>query len=620
MAKKNIKSGRSLGEPALVTGFLFFIFTFLYLSIQVRTELIYYIQQPAFFLEKKFFMEFLNYPGGIPDFLAAFFTQLFLYKWIGAMALTMFLVIMYFVINRLLKPATGTRRFYMLSLLPVVLLLIMHSQYTFPVAHSIALLLAISAFWLYRDGLPKHPAGKAIGTIAISLVLYYFSPWGFFLYAFLCILHDLTDSNNSLKGRVLPALAQGVLLGGIPLLAYQFFFLITPAKAYFYNLPYENPMITSWLHFSLYALIGAYVILANLGGESIFKKWIPKKKWLQVALQYILLVAILTGGILYIQNKKIRSKLLICYYAQIRQWEEILKLEASPGARDVCSLCLVNAARYHTGQMLSDLFAVEQIWSSYGLFMTEKIGLEQPLERSQLFYDLAYLNESERFASEELSFHGETPWVLQRLALINIAQGDFAASRLYLNRLYQNPFYKNWVDHYQDCLTDSKKLNNEKDLQLKHFLAPKRDFIVRQNYVPYDLKKLLASGSMNQMAFEYLMASYLLENKRREFIQMLTLMPNLDKQKLPRHLEEALTMMIANNDDIKLPKVLISQETYKNFQNFQQILKQYQGNKSAAKQTLKERHGDTYWYYLLFTKQEYPMRAGKSSPTIWKMR
>lgn len=154
---------------------------------------------------------------------------------------------------------------------------------------------------------------------------------------------------------------------------------------------------------------------------------------------------------------------------------------------------------------------------------------------------------------------------------------------------------------------------------MKHYLTPKQDFIVKPDYVPYDLKKLLAASSMNHMAYEYLMASYLLEKKNRELIQMLTRIPNLEEQNLPRHLEEAM-IMIASDDELKWPKVRITQETYKRFQNFQQILKQYKGNRYAAKRTLKERHGDTYWYYLLFTKHEYSIETSKGSPIIWKKR
>ena len=442
MAENKIKAKRSSGDPALVTGILFFIFTFLYLGIQVRPDLIYFLQQPAFFLEKGFFMGFLTYPGGILDYLAAFIKQLFLYKWIGALVLTILYFTFYFVINRILKPAMGAKRLYILILLPVVLLLIIHSQYAFPIANSMALLLAMSTFWLYRDGLPKHPAGKAIGTIALSLILYYFSPWGFFLYAFFCILHDLTDKDHSGTGRVLHALVHGALLAGLPLVAYQLLFLITPEKAYFYHLPYDNPMIVRWLHFSLYGLIGAYEILINLGGERIFQKCIPHKRWFRVVVQSAILIAILTGGLLVIQNKMIRSKLLILYYAQEKQWEKVLKLDDTSAARDMCALCLIDLARHHTGKMLSEMFAVEQIWGINGLFMTPKVRIEQPLERSNFYYDLAYLNESERFASEALTHHRETPWVLQRLALINIVQSDFAAAKVYLDRLSQNPFLK----------------------------------------------------------------------------------------------------------------------------------------------------------------------------------
>ncbi|MDZ7262465.1 MAG: DUF6057 family protein, partial [candidate division KSB1 bacterium] len=258
---------------------------------------------------------------------------------------------------------------------------------------------------------------------------------------------------------------------------------------------------------------------------------------------------------------------------------------------------------FHTGKMASGFFDIPQNFGIQGLFLDKDISLQVPLDQSDFFFELGHINEAERWASEALSLYGESSAVLKRLALVNILQDEPRATLPYLNRLRKNPLSRSWANHYLSSLTNPALLRNETLLQKLHAYRPKQDFIVATSYPEIDLEKMLSQSPANRMAFEYLMTACLLNRDLDGFIKNLIQFRAFTKTQLPRHYEEALIAYLAVNKssaDTAASQIKIRTSTIQRFADFERILSEHGSNNIAAYPELSQKHGDTFWFYLLY--------------------
>ncbi|MCC7262598.1 MAG: hypothetical protein IT369_08775, partial [Candidatus Latescibacteria bacterium] len=73
----------------LIYRVLFFAVYYLYIYLQVDPRLLYQAQEPVFFQGWPFCREFLGYPGGVVEYLAALLSQFFCFPWAGALVITL---------------------------------------------------------------------------------------------------------------------------------------------------------------------------------------------------------------------------------------------------------------------------------------------------------------------------------------------------------------------------------------------------------------------------------------------------------------------------------------------------------------------------------------------------
>jgi hypothetical protein len=139
------------------------------------------------------------------------------------------------------------------------------------------------------------------------------------------------------------------------------------------------------------------------------------------------------------------------------------------------------------------------------------------------------------------------------------------------------------------------------------------DFVSTTSTEPdRDLKLLLETNSRNRMAFEYLMAYYLLDGKVGKFITNIKRLIELNYNKIPRSYEEALILYIAESGkkQVELPGYSLSYETINRFNDFRKIYERYNSNKLVARTALTEKYAGTYWYYVMYEKPRSTADAG----------
>jgi hypothetical protein len=162
-------------------------------------------------------------------------------------------------------------------------------------------------------------------------------------------------------------------------------------------------------------------------------------------------------------------------------------------------------------------------------------------------------------------------------------------------------WHKSWAKEYSKNLSDTGNSKYSQQLKYKKSIMPESDFLIPQNE-PQRCLQLLIKNRNNKMAFEYFMAFCLLEGKLSQIIKNIYRLNDFNYSHIPRHLEEAILvhMQLTGRKDLASQGRQISEETIREFIDFNKIMTKYNKNKNAAYSELKKKYKDTYWFYAFY--------------------
>jgi hypothetical protein len=133
---------------------------------------------------------------------------------------------------------------------------------------------------------------------------------------------------------------------------------------------------------------------------------------------------------------------------------------------------------------------------------------------------------------------------------------------------------------------------------------PVEDFISLGEPSSMELEKLVRRNPKNRMAVEYLFAYYLLNGDLNKIWSRLSDLHASGFVQVPRHVQEALLLYAAliPKFDVNQLNKWIHPLVYRQFIEYEQIIRSHGGSLDSAKQDLQNRFGETYWYYMMFVK------------------
>jgi hypothetical protein len=218
------------------------------------------------------------------------------------------------------------------------------------------------------------------------------------------------------------------------------------------------------------------------------------------------------------------------------------------------------------------------------------------------FIDLGYLNIAEHSLTETMEGLGERPMILKRLALINMAKGNIGAARIYLGALDKTLFYADWANSYLDRLESHLSLSTDEKIQHLRSLMVEKDYALRKYSPEIFLQELLDKNSQNRMAFEYLMAWYMLNGQLDSFVQNLDRLDDFDYSEIPQLYEEAiLVYRLTTRKNVDLKGRQISSKTYQRAHHFTDIVRRFsKDNKKGAMLATAKDFADSYFFYYNF--------------------
>jgi hypothetical protein len=257
------------------------------------------------------------------------------------------------------------------------------------------------------------------------------------------------------------------------------------------------------------------------------------------------------------------------------------------------------------------MFAYWQLQPPVGSLVPNDLAERCPLFCSDLYFDLGLINPAQRWAYEAYATVKTQP-VVRQLALVNFGRGDLPDARRCCALLRRTIFGAASAQRFE-CMARGPQGDSiaARDPRLAALRAamPDSDFVVHGigDGPDLDLITLVGQKKNNKMAFEYLIAYFLLTCQVEPLADNIKSLETLNYPTLPRHYEEALVFLtMALKKPVDLGRYHLSSETIDRFNDFMRIVLDHNGDSRDADKELKTKYGATYWYFL------YNARPAKS--------
>jgi len=582
----------------------FFLFLFFYYLLVFDSSLYYHHHQPIFLFDKTYLKEFLLYPGGPVELITQFFFQFFYFNLLGAFFISALSLSIFIIVYKFIKKIGDFKYSLILSFLPVSLLLIIQNHYSSPLMLTVKYLFALIFFLAYV----KISNRYKIFIIPLSCLIYYIlGGWVYLFYVILCMSHELLFSRDERK--YIYAGFSVVVYLIYPYIAARYLFMITLKEAYlyivaykFYNWPfYFNPNLCFYLFFFSFPVIQICLFIYLKYIKAMIKKRNSSPAGIyHILIQSIFIIFVAVLILIFSFDRQEKKTIQIDYLAERGRWNELLNISRGMEKYTILIIFNVNRALYHTGQLLDNLFDYPQKIGVDGLFIDKITAREAAIQMSDLYFDLGHIKAAQVWAYEGLTKFGYNPKMLKRIVMTNIINEEYDIAKKFLDVLNKSILHKKWVKHYRNYLFNESLIKSDSLIQLNRKLTPKFDFFITSINSEIDLTGLLKENENNKMAFEYLMAYYLLAYRLEDLPKYLDKFKKLGYRKYPRHIEEALLLIrfISPSENVKID-YSINPQTIKQFEQFISILSKYE-NKVKAKKALRKGFYNTYWYYVLY--------------------
>jgi len=625
-------SSQNLGGAS--RSFIFFALFYLYLWLYVDLRLMYHgagviTNFPVFYKGWTFFLPFLSYPGGPLEYLSAFLSQLFYYSWAGALVVTVQAWLLSVCIDYLSK-ATNLPRIRWIRFIPPILLLILYTRYAYHFPTTLAFLTALLTACIYlKATLSRAEIFSCVNAfLALSVILYYLAGGAFLLFAVLCALYELL-----FRSRWKMSLFYFLSAAAIPYVLGLLVFRLSIIDAFSNLLPFSWKILkynarkrAITIVYVLYLLPPLTLLINGLwqmlrkrlhfakkrtgrkAGKKhrnkisnlpalIFSRYrhSPKLKW---AVESLLLLVIAGSVVFLSSDENLRTRFKVDYYAYHKMWPELLT-SAQHNPDNPFIAHAVNRALYHVGRLGYDMFSWPQ--NPDYLFLSDKKYKWMYWQIFDVFLDLGVVNMAENALTECLEGLGSRPMILQRLALINMVKGNLGSAKIYLGALSKTLFHAEWANNYLDRLGTDPDLSGDKYIQHLRSLCLDKDCPMYSLFKEKTLLWLLEKNSQNRMAFEYLMAWYMLNKHLGKLVRNLELLQDFDYPELPTHYEEAaLIYVYGTRKPLNLSGYQPNPQLRQRIEDFSRLLSSYGGDKQAASKELSKKFRNTYLFYYIY--------------------
>jgi hypothetical protein len=606
-------------EKSPLASVIFFICIYLYLWQIVDPKLIYhsfgvFYENPVFYKGVSFLKDFLHYPGGLIGYFSAFLSQLYYYSWLGALIITLVAWGLYLGTKKLIVLAGGGENLSFVSYIPVLILLISYNNYYHSLTAYLVILTALLFSVVHEKISTRTESFHLILFLLEFVLVYYIAAGTAFLFMIITIAFELFIRRRLISSGLFLAAAFisvgviGYYFSGLEI--EQSYLYLTPFYKTANILLAKNParIITICLYIFFPAVFLSVLLWHNVirPKRPVRKDGVDLHGRLKLATCIASLIITSVATIYFSFSGIKRDSCRTIYLTERQMWPQLLKhvKNLPPERYNLINIQCANRALYHTGRLAEDMFSYPQKPGSLFSLLNIINGIYGRVGSSVLV-DLGYINYAEKRVYESFEDIGDDPFLLQRLVLINLVKGQTQTARIFLNVQAKDLIYGEQAKALLHRLDADPQLTTDEEIRYLRSIMPTEGFIFSMQKESEAretlLLNLLKRNRHNKMAFEYLMAEYLLANQLDKFVQNLWRLDDFNYPEIPCHYEEAIlyySNLTGRKVDLKGRK--ISSFSFNRFAKFINTVNRFMPDKEAAYNALVKDFGGSYLFYNAF--------------------
>lgn len=605
---------------------LFFCGFFFYIQFIVDPTLYYFNQNPEFFTHFHFFKQFIQYPGGLTEYVSLYLTTLMILPVIAAVIITCLVIIITTLTVQILKASGVKKPVLGIALFPVIIITGLHGNLGHSLSFNLLLILMLSNYLLYRTYLDKNILIGLVNSFVLSALILFIGgiiPFGLFIC--MVVIGDLTKRPN--PKSITRIVAVIIFTFALPYVFYNYLFMrgltfeweVIRKLVNNYTVNYI-PIVPLLYYPVVIALIPYRSNIVPVFCMNYIKKW---RKIINSSTQHSSMSSVIQFVLIIILTITISAGMFDKHYNKLykmhkmssqQKWSRVEAIGDKCKSDDIAIHLMRNRALYHERKLLDHLFDKPQNFGIDGLMFSENFESRMLIPHMLNAYDLGDINQSIRWAYEVIAHFGYCPRALKQLVLANIIKENYNTATKLLQMLKCVPFQKKWTNHHLELVENPGLILKENKILKKRKLLPQKIYSDKDNISHLTILKNLLYNEKNQAAFEYLLMSLLLEQKIDEFVSYLSYMEHFNYKRSPKHIQEALCVYISIRKDTKKNILgnLVTMSTWTKFQEFSSIKNSDKKNLKNTKDKLRLQFGNTYWYYMQYIYPE--IAAIKKNP------
>jgi Family of unknown function (DUF6057) len=612
-SKKVVKYSEYLFSGVFFAG-IFIFFTFFY-----NSHLHFVEQFQLFLLTGDSFTSKLGYPGGFSGWIGGFLTQFYYLTSAGPFIITGLLFVLQQVMKGILRKVTSGPFLFPFSFIPSLLAGMILCNEFYPLSSITGFILGMLAGLVYVR--TKSDKTRFITGLILIPLTYWLAGGSFISLLLLMLVYELllylisrkkkgngknTANSSDLRGWYF--ISYIIIAAAIPLLVRQYIVLqpiiVTFMSEFYYNIVTIFPTAVLVLFLLPPLLLMVHFI-------SLKEKHLNRSLVLQIAVFTVLC----WFGFKSFANFEAEEIMTYDHLARNERWIDIMKYAERNPPRNYLSLAMLNLSLAKTGQLGNRMFTYDQHGVN-GLFLPFNREYVTAIMGNEILYQLGLTNASQEYAFESMETipnMGKSSRVIKRLAETNLINGQYKVSEKYLKILEKTIFYRKWAKTTLTVLNNEEKINDDPDWAEKRKFSVKNDYFFHIKNIEAVLNRMVKEHPDNKIAFEYLIAFYMINKDMRNFINLIPAMEKMGYSKVPVSYQEAVMYIIGlnNEDPIANSPSYVSQDTKLRMKAYADIYTRY----PDPREQLVKRFAGTYWFYLHFEEVEFSSAEEKKNNT-----
>jgi len=623
-------------KSGLLLRVIFFLLCYLYVWIFIKPDLVYHgfgtiiPDVPLFSTGWQFLRDLLDLPGGLTFYVYGFLSQWYYYPWLGALIVVL-VALCLFELSRQHYIHAHHSRPAILHYVPAIIIILSYNRYSHPLAACLACSVGL-LFSLVYERIPLSGGLIRMVVFCITAAICYClaGAGGILVFSLMTTVYSLF-----LRRDWLPAVLTLPAAAAIIRALAEYVFHMSPKQAFLILTPFSRSMTAGMETFPrisvvmLYAFVPLTIILICLW-RMLFRKVEdvraahPEKKKSNkmrmagrsrgATLAYfrklavpVVPVAVLAVGLYFGYDKTHRQIVLMNCLSRQGRWSEVLEL-GSRLPKNIYNINCnhdINRALYHAGRLAYDMLCFPQNPHAFLLTHDKEESSTTQLKMCDTFIELGNIDYAEKLASEFLVEKGAAGLILEKLAWINIIKEQECTARIYLNALKKDLIYRYRAASMLSSLNSGFEPDEAAYIhRINSYIRRNGNARLNKESIEEMLTGLIGHNPGNRMAFEYLMACYLLAGQLDKIAENIGRLNHLGYQEVPTLYEEAMLIYYGSRGQkLNLNEFNIKRETIERYKRFVQLCNSMQvQNRQVVPLHMIGEFGTSYFfYYYKFT-------------------